>query len=145
MSQCPMDEVLSLGIGIWSLVISASAQAPQLINYQGRLLNGTNLVNGILAQIPLLGSGGLNLGINIYSWAGLVWVYSLHGVPYVYLVVSASLRNLDPSLEEASRISGAGLWRRRARHGAVAWRHRGVSARRPAPVERGRAAAGRSA
>lgn len=68
-------------------------------------------VNGILAQIPLLGSGGLNLGINIYSWAGLVWVYSLHGVPYVYLVVSASLRNLDPSLEEASRISGAGLWR----------------------------------
>ncbi|MFM9972179.1 MAG: ABC transporter permease [Burkholderiales bacterium] len=68
-------------------------------------------LNGLLAVIPGLGADGLNLGVNIYSWAGLIWVYSLHGVPYVYLVVSASLRNLDPSLEEASRISGAGLWR----------------------------------
>ncbi len=33
---------------LWTLVIApqASAQVPQLINYQGRLLNGTNLVNG---------------------------------------------------------------------------------------------------
>ena len=68
-------------------------------------------LNGLLAQLPLLGANGLNLGVDIYSWTGLIWVYSLHGVPYVYLVVSASLRNLDPSLEEASRISGAGLWR----------------------------------
>jgi iron(III) transport system permease protein len=68
-------------------------------------------INGMLSELPLLGASGLDLGVNIYSWAGLIWVYSLHGVPYVYLVVSASLRNLDPSLEEASRISGAGLWR----------------------------------
>ena len=68
-------------------------------------------LNGILAEIPLIGANGLNLSVNIYSWAGLIWVYSLHGVPYVYLVVSSSLRNLDPSLEEASRISGAGLVR----------------------------------
>lgn len=34
--------------GLWGVVclLSAGAQAPQLINYQGRLLNGTNLVNG---------------------------------------------------------------------------------------------------
>ncbi|MSQ50551.1 MAG: iron ABC transporter permease [Betaproteobacteria bacterium] len=68
-------------------------------------------LNGILAELPLVGASGVNLSVNIYSWAGLVWVYSLHGVPYVYLVVSSSLRNLDPSLEEASRISGAGLVR----------------------------------
>lgn len=68
-------------------------------------------LNGILSGLPLIGANGLNFGVDIYSWAGLIWVYSLHGVPYVYLVVSASLRNLDPSLEEASRISGAGLLR----------------------------------
>lgn len=68
-------------------------------------------LNGWLASLPWVGPDGLGLSINIYSWAGLIWVYSLHGVPYVYLVVSAALRNIDPSLEEASRISGAGLWR----------------------------------
>jgi iron(III) transport system permease protein len=68
-------------------------------------------LNGWLAQLPWVGSDGLGWSINIYSWAGLLWVYSLHGVPYVYLVVSAALRNIDPSLEEASRVSGAGLWR----------------------------------
>jgi iron(III) transport system permease protein len=49
--------------------------------------------------------------VTIYSWTGLILVFSINGVPYVYLVVSAALRNLDPSLEEASRVSGAGLLR----------------------------------
>lgn len=49
--------------------------------------------------------------VTIYSWTGLILVLSINGVPYVYLVVSAALRNLDPSLEEASRVSGAGLLR----------------------------------
>jgi hypothetical protein len=38
--------LLALVIGHGLLVTSAPAQAPALINYQGRLLNGTNLVNG---------------------------------------------------------------------------------------------------
>lgn len=35
-------------LGLWGVVclLSAEAQTPQLINYQGRLVNGTNLVNG---------------------------------------------------------------------------------------------------
>jgi hypothetical protein len=37
---------LLLTTGHGSLVTSSTAQAPALINYQGRLLNGTNLVNG---------------------------------------------------------------------------------------------------
>ena len=68
-------------------------------------------INGFLASLPLVGRDGLGWSVNIYSWAGLVWVYVLNAVPAVYLVVSAALRNVNPQLEEASRISGAGVWR----------------------------------
>ena len=36
--------LLCLTADLWPLI--SSAQTPQLINYQGRLLIGTNLVNG---------------------------------------------------------------------------------------------------
>lgn len=48
---------------------------------------------------------------NITSWPGLIIVYALHLVPFAYLLISAALKNLDPALEEAARISGAGVWR----------------------------------
>jgi len=48
--------------------------------------------------------------LNIYSWGGLIFVYTLYGIPYVYLMMGAGLRNVDSSLEEASRISGRGLF-----------------------------------
>lgn len=48
---------------------------------------------------------------NIASWPGIIFIYTLYLVPYVFLLVSAALRNLDPALEEASRASGAGLIR----------------------------------
>jgi iron(III) transport system permease protein len=68
-------------------------------------------INGFLAELPLVGRDGLQWSVNIYSWAGLIWVYVLNAVPTSYLIVSAALRNVDPQLEEASRVSGAGLWR----------------------------------
>ncbi len=65
-------------------------------------------INGLLSMLP----APLNwLQVNINSWGGLIFVFSLNGIPYVYLVVSAALKNVDPALEEASRISGAGLLR----------------------------------
>ncbi len=45
---------------------------------------------------------------NIYTGWGLILVTALFLVPYVYLLVSAALRRLDPALEEASRVGGAG-------------------------------------
>lgn len=58
-----------------------------------------------------IGRIGIDFQVNISSWAGLIFVYALYFVPYVYLLVSASLRNVDASLEEASRLSGAGMGR----------------------------------
>jgi len=59
----------------------------------------------------LLGLVGLELRegpLDIYTMGGLVIVTGLYTVPYVYLVVSAALQRLDPAVEEASRVSGAG-------------------------------------
>jgi iron(III) transport system permease protein len=54
---------------------------------------------------------GVNGPLNIFSWYGLVFLYVLYLVPHVYLTTAAALRNLDPSLEEASRMSGGGAFR----------------------------------
>lgn len=49
--------------------------------------------------------------LNISSWPGLIFVYTLDLVPFVFLIVSVAFRNLDPSYEEAARINGAGRLR----------------------------------
>jgi iron(III) transport system permease protein len=55
------------------------------------------------------GTGGLGTGpLNIYSAAGLIWVIVVVTVPLAYLTIAAGLRNVDPALEEASRMSGRG-------------------------------------
>lgn len=58
-----------------------------------------------------LGRVGLDVQVNIASWAGLIFVYTLYFIPYTYLIIAAALRNVDPALEEASRLSGAGVLR----------------------------------
>jgi len=60
--------------------------------------------NGLAGALGLAVPGPI---INIFSMPGLVFVYTIYLVPHVYLTVTAGLRNLDPTLEEAARISGA--------------------------------------
>src|SRR3990170_3221608 len=49
--------------------------------------------------------------INVYSVEGIIWVTALYMAPYMYLFTAAALRNMDTTFEEASFMSGAGLWR----------------------------------
>lgn len=66
-----------------------------------------------------LGWGGLVTGIwddffgthfwNLNSYEGIIWVMGLSFVPYVYLYVSAALKSMNPSYEEASRMCGRGI------------------------------------
>ncbi|HBI52336.1 MAG TPA: iron ABC transporter permease [Ruminococcaceae bacterium] len=44
---------------------------------------------------------------DIYSIGGLVWVLTTFYYPYAFITLSRAMENMDPSLEEASRISGA--------------------------------------
>lgn len=49
--------------------------------------------------------------INVYSLWGMIFVESLLWSPLVFLMLTASFRLMDPSLEEASSVCGAGIWR----------------------------------
>jgi iron(III) transport system permease protein len=73
---------------------------------------GAGLVNVAIRSIS--DSVGLHLArgpFDVYSWYGLILAYTVFQVPYVFLVVSAGLRNIDPALEHQSRVCGAGLFR----------------------------------
>ena len=48
---------------------------------------------------------------NIYSWWGMISIFALYAIPYIYMLVAAGLRNADPALEEQSRVCGAGILR----------------------------------
>lgn len=48
--------------------------------------------------------------LNIYSMAGMIFLDGLRGVTTVFLLIVGAFRAMDPSLEEAARISGARAW-----------------------------------
>ena len=48
--------------------------------------------------------------LNVYSLWGMVLIESFLWSPFVFLMLAASFRSMDPSLEEASAACGARLW-----------------------------------
>jgi iron(III) transport system permease protein len=55
-------------------------------------------------------TGSSDVLINIYSMPGMVMVEGFLWSPLAFLLVGATLRNANPELEEAARVSGAGVW-----------------------------------
>jgi iron(III) transport system permease protein len=47
---------------------------------------------------------------HVYSMPGMIAVEGFLWSPLAFLLVGATLRNANPELEEAARVSGAGLW-----------------------------------
>jgi iron(III) transport system permease protein len=64
---------------------------------------------GVLNHLIALLTGVARF-FNIYSFWGMVWVQSLEMTPLAYLLMSAAMQSIDPRLEEASSIAGAGTW-----------------------------------
>jgi iron(III) transport system permease protein len=48
--------------------------------------------------------------INVYSLFGMILIESLLWSPFVFLMLAAAFRSMDPSLEEASAACGARVW-----------------------------------
>jgi len=48
--------------------------------------------------------------LNVYSMWGMTFVEALLWSPFVFLMLAASFRSMDPSLEEASAVCGARMW-----------------------------------
>jgi iron(III) transport system permease protein len=65
--------------------------------------------NGLANQLwlAIFGTKG---PFNIFSWWGIVWVHLVTGtIPLKVMLLTPAFRNLDASLEEASRAAGASL------------------------------------
>lgn len=54
---------------------------------------------------------GIKKAFDIYTFWGMVWVHGLEMVPLTYLLISAAFQSMDPRLEEASVMTGAGTLR----------------------------------
>ncbi|MBI2228185.1 MAG: iron ABC transporter permease, partial [Deltaproteobacteria bacterium] len=71
----------------------------------------TGLINRLLMELFNLSGAPFD----IYSMAGMVFVEALITTPLAFLIVSASLYSMDPSLEESARVAGSSnlqiVWR----------------------------------
>jgi len=65
---------------------------------------------GLLNQLwqHLTGSSDL---LNVYSPFGIAWVMALFEGTVAFVMISATMKSMDPSLEEASRVMGGGKLR----------------------------------
>lgn len=112
-----------LGAFVAWVVERTNTPLAQLI---GLVLIGRIIVPGILIAISWVLLASPNIGIlnqvvqnltgirnlfNIYTFPGMVWVTSIEMVPLTYLLLSASFQAMDPRLEEASTMTGAGTLR----------------------------------
>jgi iron(III) transport system permease protein len=48
--------------------------------------------------------------VNVYSYGGVVWHLMQFTVPFAFILLLEAFRSMDPSLEESSRMSGAGTF-----------------------------------
>ncbi len=71
----------------------------------------TGLINRFLMEL----FGLENAPLNVYSLWGMIYVEALITTPLAFLIVSASLYSMDPSLEESARVAGSSNFQ-------VAWR-----------------------
>lgn len=62
-----------------------------------------------LLNIALGKMGFSTSTFNIYSWPGMIFASAMALTPIAYVTISAAMRNMDSSLEEASRASGSGV------------------------------------
>jgi len=91
----------------------------------GMITLGRIIIPGVIITISWILSASPSIGVlnylissligvprffNIYSFWGMVWVQSLEMTPLAYLLMSAAMQSIDPRLEEASAIAGAGTW-----------------------------------
>ncbi len=117
--------LLAFVIGAFMAFVLERTNTP-LARLIGFLLIGRIVIPGILIAISWILVASPNIGlvnqlslrlaglrnpVNIYSFWGMVFVQALELVPLTYLLLGAAFKAMDPRLEEASAMTGAGHWR----------------------------------
>lgn len=91
------------------LVLSPMALPPFVAGIAWVLL--ANPRNGLMNVVLRGVSGSSGEGpLNVYSIAGMILVTAIMFVPSIYVMVSGTFARMDPALEDAGRVAGAGTW-----------------------------------
>lgn len=115
---------LALAIGWISAWIVERTNTPlKALAYLTAVISlGTPYILYVTAWLLLLGKAGpinqlyrtltgtSDVLLDVYSMPGMIMVEGFLWSPLAFLLVGATLRNANPELEEAARVSGAGLW-----------------------------------
>ena len=70
-----------------------------------------NPSNGLLNLFLKDALGLHSAPFNIYSLGGMILVEGLLNMPVAYLIIAPAMASFDVTLEESSRVFGAGVWR----------------------------------
>ncbi|HWO43172.1 MAG TPA: iron ABC transporter permease [Candidatus Eisenbacteria bacterium] len=115
---------LAFGLGTFLAWVVHRTNTP-LAPLIGVITLGRIIIPGILITVSWILLASPSIGVlnhlleaitgakrtfNVYSFWGMVWVHSLEITPLAYLLLSAALQSMDPRLEEASLVAGAGQW-----------------------------------
>lgn len=88
----------------WRRLVFAGALVPLIVPGVLYTISWIFLASG---RIGLL-RGLLPAGLDVFSLPGMMLVEGLHLSPLVFLLMAAAMRSMDPALEEAALMSGAG-------------------------------------
>jgi iron(III) transport system permease protein len=92
----------------WAVVMGAFIMPPYLGAVGWILLAGPN--SGFLNQAWRWVTGSTNPLVDVYSFAGLALVISLHSFPLIFIFVKSALDLISSEMEDAANILGAGTW-----------------------------------
>jgi iron(III) transport system permease protein len=93
----------------WAMVIGAFIMPPYLGAIGWILLAGPN--SGFLNLAWRWVTGSREPLVNVYSFAGLILVISLHSFPLIFIFVKSALDLISSEMEDAANILGAGTWK----------------------------------
>jgi iron(III) transport system permease protein len=95
--------------GLLEVLITLPFFIPPILTATAWAMLGNAQVGTInLAWRWLTGSDGSL--VDVYSYGGVIWHMMQYSTPFIFLFVVDAFRAMDPSLEEASRMSGATRW-----------------------------------
>lgn len=101
-------ESLSGVLPILPLIVPAIAGA---IGWTFLLSPSAGLINVLTRKLLALFGLDIDTGpFSIFNWPGMVFLSTGYLIPYAYVILAAAFRNVDPALEEASRVCGRGAW-----------------------------------
>ncbi len=103
--------LLLAAVPLCAMIGTAAAWLVERTTLPGRRLWHVLLAAPLAVPAFVNSFGWVSLGSRVEGYAGAVLVVTLSYFPLVYLPAAATLRGLDPALEESARALGHGPWR----------------------------------